>query len=137
MHARRDAARAPGGRAIPPLREDRLLVQQLPPNPRDDLFQACAALQVREDKWPLAAHQPRVARHDVEARADMRGEVDLVDHEEIRTRDAGTPFARDLVAARDVDDVNRCVDQLGTEASCKIVATRLQKYDVQIWVPLR
>src|SRR5262245_3872303 len=137
MHARRDVARAPGVHALPRLRKDRMLVQQLPPNPRNDLFEACAALEVREHEWPLAAHQPRVARHDVEARADMRGEIDLVDHEEIRTRDAGTSLARDLVAPRDVDDVYRRVDQLRAEASCKIVATRLQKYDVQIWVPLR
>src|SRR5215475_12793264 len=129
MHARRDVARAPGMHALPQLREDRMLVQQLPPNPRDDLFQACAALEAREHEWPLAAHQPRVARHDVEARADMRGEVDLVDHEEIRARDAGTPLARDLVAPRDVDDINRRVDQFGAEAGREIVATRLQKYD--------
>src|SRR5262249_14680748 len=103
MTARRDTARAPPVGAIPRLRGDRMLVQQLLPNPRDDLVQASAALEVREHEWPVNAHQPGVARHDVEARADMRGEIDLVDHEQIRARDAGTSLARDLVAAGDVD----------------------------------
>src|SRR5262245_23151980 len=102
-----------------------MLAQHLPPNPRHHLFQAAAALEVREDEWPLTAHHSGVACHDVEARADMPREVDLVDDEEIRARHAGTPFARDLVAAGDVDDIHRRIDQLGAEAGGEIVATRL------------
>src|SRR5262249_734319 len=136
--ARRDAARGTGGVcAIPWLREDRMLVQQLPPNPRDHLPQACAALEIREHERPIAAHQLGVARHDVEAGADVRGEIDLVDHEQIGTRHARTSFARDLVAAGEVDDIDRRVDQLGTEAGRQVVAAGLQKHDVEIRVPFQ
>src|SRR2546427_1000127 len=110
--ARRDDPPGPGEIESSRLHGDRMLVQQLPPNPRDHLLQAGAALEVREDEWPVTAHQPGVARHDVEARADVWCEVDLVDHEEIGTRHARTAFARDLVTAGDVDDVYGCVDQL-------------------------
>src|SRR5262249_26047285 len=110
---------------------------QLPPNPRDHLRQAYAALEIREHERPIAAHQLGVARHDFEAGADVRGEIDLVDHEEIRACHARTAFARDLVAAGYVDDIDRRVDQLGTEAGRQIVAAGLQKHDVEIGVPLR
>src|SRR5262245_22005497 len=106
VSACRDAARAPRARAIARLRGDRMLVQQLSSNPPYDLFQACAILEVREDEWPLPAHQLGVARHDVEARPDVRREIDLVDHEEIRTRHARTAFTRDFVASGDVDDID-------------------------------
>src|SRR5690349_2636807 len=112
-----------------------MLVEQFPPNPRDDVLQAGAALEVREDERPVTAHQLGVARHDVEAGTDVRGEIDLVDHEEIRARHARTAFTRDLVTAGDVDDVNRRVDELGAEAGGQIVTTRLEKDDLQIRMP--
>src|SRR2546425_2458540 len=135
VSARRDDPPGPAELGIPRLRWDRMLVQQLPPNPRDHLLQARAALEVREDEWLVTAHQLGVARHDVEARADVWCEVDLVDHEEIGTRHARTAFAWDLVAAGDVDDVYGRVDQLGTEAGRQLVAAGLQKHDFQIRVP--
>jgi hypothetical protein len=39
-----------------------------------------------------AAHLLRVALHHVERSADMRREVDLVDHQQVGARDAGPPF---------------------------------------------
>src|SRR5262245_30391701 len=109
-----------------------MLVEQLPPNPRDHVLQAGAALDVREKEGLVTTHQPGVAGHDVEAGTHVRGEIDLVDHEEIRTGHARTPFTRDLVASGDVDDVNRRVHQLGAEAGGQIVATGLEKDDLQI-----
>src|SRR5262249_56527684 len=109
--------------------------EQVAPNPRDHLFQTCTTLEVREDERPLSAHEPGVARHDVEAGADVRGEVDLVDHEEIRTRHAGPALARDFVSSGDVDHIDRRVDQLGAEAGGQIVATGLQEHDLQVGVP--
>src|SRR5262245_4783459 len=135
VSARRDAARAPAEGAIPPLRVERTLVEQLLPNPPDHLLQARATLEVREDEWSLTAHHPGVAGHDVEARADVRGKVDLVDHEEIRTGHARTAFTRDLVASGDVDDIDGSVHELGAEAGRQIVAARLEKHDLQIRVP--
>src|SRR5215468_6864230 len=118
---------------MPRLRKDRVVVQKLSPNPRDDRFQACAALEVGENEWPLTTHQFGVSSHDVEARADMRCEVDLVDHEKIRTRYTRSALTWDLVASGDVDHIDGGVHKLGAEAGGEIVATRLQKYDVQIW----
>src|SRR5262249_55245506 len=75
VSAHRDTMWARGARAGPRLRGDRMLVQQLAPDPRDDLSEPGAILEVREDEWALAAHQLCVTRHHVEARADVRGEI--------------------------------------------------------------
>ena len=74
---------------------------------------ALAALEVREHERARAALSARIALHDLERRADVRSEVDLVDHEQIRAGDAGAALARDLVAGRDVDDVDRQIGKLG------------------------
>jgi hypothetical protein len=50
----------------------------------------------------------------------MRGEVDLVDHEEVRARDARPALARDLLAGGDVDDVDRDVGQLGEKVAARL-----------------
>src|SRR5262249_19782115 len=97
VSARRDAGPAPAALAMVPLRVEWTLVQQLLPNPPDHLLQACATFEVREEEWAFTAHHPGVAGHDVEARTDVRGEVGLVDHEEIRTGHARAPLTRDLV----------------------------------------
>src|SRR5262249_10084150 len=112
-----------------------MLVQQVPPNPRDDLSEADAVLEVREGEWPFAAHELGVARHDVEAGADVRREIDLVDHQEVRARNTGTTFARDLVASGDVDHIDRRVHELGAEAGRQIVAAGLEKDDLEVGVP--
>src|SRR5262249_26443505 len=105
-----------------PLRVEWTLVQQLLPNPPDHLLQACATFEVREEEWAFTAHHPGVAGHDVEARTDVRGEVGLVDHEEIRTGHARTPLTRDLVAPGDVDHIDGRVHELGAEAGRQVVA---------------
>ncbi|MEI9992468.1 MAG: hypothetical protein WDM86_20845 [Rhizomicrobium sp.] len=46
---------------------------------------------------------------------------------QIRPRDAGTAFARDLVARRDVDDVERDVRQFRREGRREIVAAALDE----------
>src|SRR5262249_50055990 len=91
-------------------------VEALAPNPRDHLRQSVARLEAGEEERPLAAHRPGVALHHGKAGADVRREVDLVDDQEIRARDARSALARNLVAARDVDDIDRGVDELGAEA---------------------
>ena len=72
------------------------------PRPDDELLddvEAAPFLDVREYPGPLAAHLQRVALHDLERRADVRREVDLVDDQEIGARDAGAALARNLLAA--------------------------------------
>src|ERR1700741_3840579 len=67
---------------------------------------ALAAAHVGHDEGPGAAHHAGVALHDGKVGADMRRKVDLVDDQEVRARDPGPAFARNLLAARDVDDVD-------------------------------
>src|SRR6185503_14091696 len=49
--------------------------------------------------------------------------------------DAGAALARDLVAAGDVDDVDRGIDELGAEARREVVAAALEKNDVEAGMP--
>ena len=64
--------------------------------------------------------------------ADVRREIDLVDDQQVRPGDAGAALARNLVAARDVDDVDRRVDQLGAEAGGEVVAAALEKHEIEV-----
>src|SRR5258708_37775339 len=73
----------------------------------DDALEPLALLQVGHDERPLAAHPFRVGVHLLQGSADMRGEVDLVDHQKIGAGDAGTALGGELVAGRDVDPVYR------------------------------
>ena len=57
----------------------------------------------------------------------MRREVGLVDDEQIGLRDAGAALARDLVAAGDVDDVDRVVDELAAVLRREVVAAALDE----------
>ena len=64
------------------------------------------ARRLVKTKGRAAAHALGVALHDLEDGADVRREVDLVDHQQVGAGDAGPALARDLVAAGDVDDVD-------------------------------
>ena len=59
----------------------------------DDPLHAVAGLQVGEDEGPILANPPRVALHDIEAGADQRREIGLVDDREVRAGDAGSALA--------------------------------------------
>jgi hypothetical protein len=73
--------------------------------PIDDRRHTGAILEVREQKRPFPAHPFCVPFHHRKVGADVRRQVDLVDHQQIRPRDAGPSLARDLVASGDVNDV--------------------------------
>src|SRR6185295_12542472 len=81
-------------------------VQQFVPDPRDHIRQTSPGLQIGEHERFVAAHRLRIARHDLEAGADVRGEIDLFEDEQTGSRDAGPALAWNLVAARDVDHVD-------------------------------
>src|SRR3954447_24973877 len=83
---------------------------------------ALAGAQICEHERARAPHPPGVLLHHGEARADMRREVDLVDDEKVGAGDPGTALARDLLAAGDVDDVDRQVGELGREGRGEVVA---------------
>src|SRR3954462_14776945 len=92
---------------------------------------ALAGAQVREHERARAPHPPGVLLHDEEARADMRREVDLVDDEKVGAGDAGPALARDLLAAGDVDDVDREVGELGREGRGEVVAAGLDENEIE------
>src|SRR5204863_2990872 len=88
----------------------------------DDSVDALAGLKIGEDKGPQAAHAPRVTVHHLEAGADQGREIGLVDDQEVGAGDAWAALARDLVARRDIDDVDRQIGELGREGGGEIVA---------------
>jgi hypothetical protein len=79
---------------------------------RHHRVQALAGAEVGEHERAGAAHLAGVAVHDLQRRADHRGQVDLVDDQQVALHDARAALARDLVAGGHVDDVDGEVRQL-------------------------
>src|SRR5262245_14139402 len=106
---RRGANPRAGARAWPPEAGARRLASvqtALALDKAGDGRDALAGLQIGEDERPLAAHALGVALHDGQGRPHMRGEVGLVNDQQIRAGDAGAALARDLFALRDIDHVD-------------------------------
>src|SRR5690606_26838440 len=61
--------------------------------------------QVGKNPGTPAAHPDRVFLHHLQAGADVRRQIDLVDDQVVRAGDAGTALARDFLALGDVNDV--------------------------------
>src|ERR1041384_2536569 len=111
--------------------------QELKLSPRDPALPSSTVPDVGEAERPVAAHRLRVARHHAEVRADVRREIDLVDDEEVRARDARPALARNLVAAGHVDDVNGGIDELRAEAGGEVVAAALEQNQIEARMPRR
>ena len=107
------------------------------PHPPDHRIQPLPSQQIGEDERPVAAHLAGVAVHHVEVGADMRGEVDLVDEQQVGARDAGAAFAGDFVTGSDVDDVDGEVGQLRAEGGRQVVAAALDEDELQVSEALR
>ena len=75
---------------------------------------------------------PRVAFHHQQVGTDMRCEIDLVDHEQVRVGDAGASLARDLVALGDVDHEHEVVRERPAEGERQVVAPGLDEHDVAV-----
>src|SRR5262245_25862175 len=67
---------------------------------------ALASFEVGEDERPLPAHAAGIALHHLKGCPDVRGEVGLVDDEQIGAGDAGATLARDLLALCHIDYVD-------------------------------
>jgi hypothetical protein len=102
--------------------------------PCNDFLQPFAAHQIREHKGTLAALPPRVAIHHFERRPHVRREVDLVNHQQPAALDAGSTLARNLVAARDVDHVNKSIHEFGAEGRREVVAAAFDEDQLHPWV---
>ena len=79
-----------------------------------------------------AAHLLGVALHHLERGADIGREIDLVDDQEIGARDAGPALRRNLVAGRDVDDIDREIGKLRRECRGQIVAAGFDQHQIEI-----
>ncbi len=58
----------------------------------DDVVEALSDLQIAHDEGPRAAHALGVALHHSERGADIGREIDFVDDQQVRARDAGAAF---------------------------------------------
>ena len=79
----------------------------------------------------LAAARPGVAEHPRDVGADVRREVGLVDHEQVRARDPRPALARDVVAAGDVDDEDLHVGERRAEDRREVVAAALDEHELE------
>ncbi len=79
-----------------------------------------------------AAHLLGVAVHHLERGADIGREIDLVDDEQVGARDAGPALGRDLVAGRDIDDVDREIGKLRRKGRGEIVAAGFDQHQIEI-----
>src|SRR5580704_14561992 len=68
-----------------------------------------AALQIRKNERLLSAHSERVCFHYPKICPYHRSQVDLVDDKKIGARNSRATFARDLLAFRNVNYVDRQV----------------------------
>src|SRR5579883_2648157 len=103
----------------------------LPLDEGGDLGDALVLLEIGKEKGAFAAHLARVPVHHLEARADQRREIDLVDDQQIRARDARPALARDLVAGGDVDDVEGDIRELRAEGRREIVAAGFDEDEIE------
>src|SRR5271170_6977210 len=101
-------------------------------DPVDDLIGSGTVLKISEDKWPLSARAPRISLHHAQIRTNIRGKIDLVNHQQPRADDSGTALARDLVALGHVDHIDRSVDQFGAERRGEIVAAAFDDQEIQV-----
>ncbi len=73
---------------------------------------SCAVRSVKSDGRSGRTTRD-VGAHPLEVGADVRREVDLVDHEQVGLEHAEAALARDVVAGRGVDHVDPVVDEVG------------------------
>src|SRR5688572_27809532 len=100
----------------------------------DDCVNANTMLYLCENERSGAAHIFRVARHDIEVCADSLSEVGFVDDKKVALRDSRSAFARNLVAACDVDHLDGVVGEFAAEARREVVPAGFEQKNV--WLEL-
>src|SRR5690348_7228308 len=106
-------------------------------NPRDHLIEPLARLEIGEYERQITAHTAAIPIHDTEICADMRSEIDLVDHEQIGTSNPRTTLARDLIAGRHINDIDHLIGEFRTECRSQIVATALDEHEFDAGMALQ
>lgn len=104
-----------------------------------NVFQSLFLLDHREDGRSALPHPSAVSLHDPQVCAYGLGQVAFVHDQKIALRDARPALARDLVAARNVDNVDDEVGQLARVVRRKVVPAGLnqQQISVKLVVQLR
>src|SRR5580658_8685867 len=92
----------------------------------DYLINAAIMTNLREHKRAGAAHPSGVTFHDAKVGPDGRGQVSLVDDQQIGLGDAGSAFAWNLVAAGYVNNINGIISQFAAEVGGQVVAAGFQ-----------
>ncbi len=64
--------------------------------PLEDAVKAHVLSEIGEQERPRASHLARVAIHHFQRGADVRSQINFVDHQEIGSRDSRAALARDL-----------------------------------------
>jgi len=95
-----------------------------------DLVHTGAVLDLGENKRAGPAHLSGVALHHRQIGADGRRQIGFVDDEKIGLGDAGAAFARDFVAAGDVNNIDGVVRQLAAEMRGQIITARFEEEEV-------
>lgn len=104
--------------------------RRVPPgmeNVIDDGIDSDVVFDLSEHERADASHLFRVPFHHRQVGSDGLSQVCFVDHEEIALSDAWPSLARNLVAPRHVDHLDRVVRQLPTEARGEIVSPGLDQ----------
>src|SRR5262245_40092278 len=96
-----------------------------------DFADTLAAQEIGEDERPCAAGQFGVSLVHGEIDADIRGEVSLVDDQQIGAGDGGPALPGDLFALADTDRIKGEISKIGGEGRGKIVATRFDEHDIE------
>jgi len=83
----------------------------------------------------IAPHPATIPIHDVEIRADMRREIDLMI---TRRSDLVIPahLTRDLITGCHIDDVDHCVHKFRAECRSQIVTAALDEHQLDIGMAL-
>jgi hypothetical protein len=94
-----------------------------------DFINANTVFDLRKNKWAVTAHSFGVTFHDFEIGAHCVGEIGFVDDEQIGLSNARTALTGNLVAPRNIDDLDGEIGKFATETSGQIVAARFNQED--------
>lgn len=75
------------------------------------MLQPLPTLDHRKNRRTPLSHLGGIPLHNLQIRTHNLRQIDLVDDQQIRARDAGASLARHLVPARDIDHVDDEVGQ--------------------------
>ncbi len=75
---------------------------------------------LRKHKRAVAAHEPRVALHYPQVRADGGGEIRFIDDQKVGLCDAGPALARNFVSPGNVNDVDGVIRQFTAEVGGQV-----------------